>query len=66
MTDATPDHESDEHDESDESDEERAEDIAREVTRRNPDRTTRREAIEQELAAEDLSDEGGELGQHND
>jgi hypothetical protein len=36
------------------------------VARENPDPTTRREAIEQELAEEDLSEEGGELGQHNE
>lgn len=50
----------------DETDEERAARIAREVGRHNPDPTTRREAIEQELAEEDLSEEGGELGQHNE
>jgi hypothetical protein len=49
-----------------ETDEERAARLAREVARDNPDPTTRREAIEQELAEEDLSDEGGELGQHNE
>ena len=49
-----------------ESDEERAERIARKATRRNPDPATRREAMEQELADEELSEEGGELGQHND
>jgi hypothetical protein len=49
-----------------ETDEERAARLAREVARENPDPTTRREAIEQELAEEDLSEEGGELGQHNE
>ena len=49
-----------------ETDEERATRLAREVARENPDPTTRREAIEQELAEEDLSEEGGELGQHNE
>ena len=49
-----------------EADEERAARLAREVARENPDPTTRREAIEQELAEEDLSEEGGELGQHNE
>lgn len=49
-----------------ETDEERAARLAREVARENPDPTTRREAIEQELAEEDLSQEGGELGQHNE
>ena len=46
----------------DETDEERAEQIAREVTEENPDPITRREAIEQELAEEGLSEEGTELG----
>lgn len=62
--------ESDEERESDahehETDEERAARIAREVGRHNPDPVTRREAIEQSLAEEDLSEEGGELGQHNE
>jgi len=49
-----------------ETDEERAEQIAREVTEENPDPITRREAIELELAEEGLSDEGTELGQHNE
>jgi hypothetical protein len=49
-----------------ETDEERAARLAREVACENPDPTTRREAIEQELAEEDLSEEGGELGQHNE
>jgi hypothetical protein len=49
-----------------ETDEKRAARLAREVARENPDPTTRREAIEQELAEEDLSEEGGELGQHNE
>jgi hypothetical protein len=44
----------------------RAVEIASEVAEENPDPTTRREAIEQALDAEDLSDEGEELGQHND
>lgn len=48
-----------------ETEEERAERLAREVAAENPDRTTRREAIEQALAEEDVSDEGQELGQHN-
>ena len=58
----------DEQDESDrpETEEERAERVASEVARQNPDPTTRREAIEQELAEEDLSKEGSELGQHNE
>jgi hypothetical protein len=49
-----------------ESDEDRAARVARDVARENPDPTTRREAIEQELSEDDLSEEGGELGQHND
>jgi hypothetical protein len=56
----------DEETDDEETDEERAERVAREVARDNPDPTTRREAMELELADEDLSDEGGELGQHND
>jgi hypothetical protein len=48
------------------SKEERAEQLARQVGRDNPDRTTRREAIEQALEAEGLSEEGEELGQHNE
>ncbi|HEX6423127.1 MAG TPA: hypothetical protein VFZ79_06575 [Acidimicrobiales bacterium] len=56
----------DEHRAPAETDEERAERIAREVAADNPDPITRREAIEQELAEEGLSDEGTELGQHND
>ncbi len=47
-----------------ETEEERAERLAREVGAENPDPTTRREAIEQALEAEDLSDEGEDLGQH--
>lgn len=44
---------------------ERAERLAGHVTEENPDPVTRREAIEQQLAAEDLSEEGERLGQHN-
>jgi uncharacterized protein DUF2795 len=44
----------------------RAIDLASEVAAENPDPTTRREAIEQALDAEDLSEEGEELGQHID
>lgn len=51
---------------SEESDLERAEELAREVGEENPDPTTRREAIEQALAEEGLSEEGEEIGQHND
>ncbi len=42
----------------------RAEEIAAEVTRENPDPVTRREAIEGELEDEGLSDEGESLGEH--
>jgi hypothetical protein len=42
----------------------RADEIAAEVTRENPDPVTRREAIEGELEEEGLSDEGGSLGEH--
>jgi hypothetical protein len=45
--------------------EEKAERLAREVAAENPDPTTRREAIEQALAEEGVSDEGEDLGQHN-
>jgi uncharacterized protein HemY len=48
------------------ADEERAARLAHEVAEENPDPTTRREAIEQELAEDGLSEEGGELGEHND
>jgi hypothetical protein len=40
--------------------------VASEIAEENPDPTTRREAIEQGLEDEGLSDEGGNLGQHND
>jgi hypothetical protein len=49
-----------------ETEEERAERLARQVGAENPDPTTRREAIEQALAEEGVSEEGEELGQHND
>jgi hypothetical protein len=48
-----------------ETDEERAEELARETAEENPDPITRREAIEQVLEDEDLSEEGEELGEHN-
>lgn len=48
-----------------ESDEERAQRLARQVADDNPDPVTRREAIEQQLADVELSDEGEKLGQHN-
>jgi len=36
------------------------------VAEDNPDPVTRREAIEQALEAEDLSEEGEQLGEHNE
>jgi hypothetical protein len=52
--------------EPDETPSERAEEIYDEVGAENPDPITRREAIEGELEDEGLSDEGGELGEHNE
>jgi hypothetical protein len=52
--------------EPDETPVERAKDIYDEVGAENPDPITRREAIEGELDEEGLSDEGGELGEHNE
>jgi hypothetical protein len=40
--------------------------VASDIAEENPDPTTRREAIEQGLEEEGLSEEGGDLGQHND
>jgi protease I len=48
-----------------ESDEDRARRLAHSVGRENPDPVTRREAIEQQLSDEGLSDEGERVGQHN-
>jgi hypothetical protein len=45
---------------------ERAEELAEETAEQNSDETTTREAIEQELASEDLSEEGEWIGQHNE
>ncbi len=45
---------------------ERAEEIYEEVGTENPDPITRREAIEGELEDEGLSDEGAELGEHDE
>jgi len=59
-----PDHDEQAH--PGETDEERAARLAAEVARENPDPITRREAIEGELAEEGLSEEGGEIGEHND
>jgi hypothetical protein len=50
----------------DETAHERAEEIYEEVGAENPDPITRREAIEGELEEEGLSDEGAELGEHNE
>ena len=47
-----------------ESDEQRAARLASEVGSTNRDPETRREAIEQELEEEGLSDEGERLGDH--
>jgi hypothetical protein len=45
---------------------ERADELAEEVAAENEDEVTSREAIEQELAAEHLSEEGGRIGEHID
>jgi hypothetical protein len=45
---------------------ERAEALAEETAAHNADEQTTREAIEQELASEGLSDEGERIGQHNE
>jgi len=56
---------SDQHDdERERRRQERAEAIAEEVAAENPDPVTRREAIEQVLEDEGLSDEGETLGEH--
>ncbi|HKH04535.1 MAG TPA: hypothetical protein VKA65_05185 [Acidimicrobiales bacterium] len=47
-----------------ETDREKAERLASEVAVTNEDSETRREAIEQELEDEGLSDEGEHLGDH--
>ena len=43
-----------------------AEELAAETAAENPDPVTRREAVEQELSEEGLSDEGARIGQHID
>ena len=48
----------------DDPDLERAEELAEEVGGENDDDITRREAVEQALEAEGLSDEGEHLGDH--
>jgi hypothetical protein len=53
-------------DETPESDEERAEELAHEAADENPDPITYREVLEGELEEEDLSEEGGEIGEHID
>jgi hypothetical protein len=53
-------------DETAESDEERAEELAHEAADENPDPITYREVLEGELEEEDLSEEGGEIGEHID
>jgi hypothetical protein len=45
---------------------ERAEELAKETDEQNADEVTSREAIEQELASEDLSEEGEWIGEHNE
>jgi hypothetical protein len=45
---------------------ERAEELAQETAEENSDEVTTREAIEQELSSEGLSEEGEWIGQHND
>lgn len=45
---------------------ERAEELAEETAEHNADEQTTREAIEQELASEGLSDEGERIGEHNE
>ena len=57
---------SDPDDESQESAEERAEELAHEAAEENPDPITYREVLEGELEEEDLSEEGGEIGEHID
>jgi hypothetical protein len=57
------------HRHDDETEEEREEDaaeLAEEIAEENPDPITRREAIEQGLEEEGLSEEGGRIGEHND
>jgi hypothetical protein len=44
----------------------RAEQLAAEATAGDPDPVTRREAVEQELSEEGLSEEGTRIGQHID
>jgi hypothetical protein len=46
--------------------EQAAAELAAQIAEENADPVTRREAIEQGLEDEGLSDEGGTLGRHND
>jgi len=55
-----------EHHASDDPDLERAEELAEEVGEENDDPITRREAVEQALDAEGLSEEGEHIGEHID
>jgi hypothetical protein len=68
MTGSDPDESRDEPDDPDESLDpaEEAEEIAEEVAEENPDPITRREAVEQALEAEGLSDGGAHIGEHNE
>jgi hypothetical protein len=54
------------HDHREDEDVERAEELAEETAEQNSDDVTTREAIEQELASEGLSEEGEWIGQHNE
>ena len=54
------------HDHREDADVERAEALAEETAEQNSDEVTTREAIEQELASQDLSEEGEWIGQHNE
>jgi hypothetical protein len=58
--DSDPDHDTPE------TPEERAEELAHEAAEENPDPITYREVLEGELEEEDLSEEGGEIGEHVD
>jgi hypothetical protein len=54
------------HEHRQDEDVERAEELAEETAEQNSDEVTTREAIEQELASEDLSEQGEWIGQHNE
>ena len=55
-----------ENDDREDRDLARAEELAAEVGEQNGDPTTRREAVEQALDAEGLSEEGEHIGEHID